>query len=162
MDIFTSLEATGLGRAVITFVVSLLPIVELRGAIPIGVGLGLHPVAAMLISIVGNMVPVPFIILFIRRVFEWMRGKSPKLASVVEKMEAKAYAKRELIRKWELLGLFVLVAVPLPGTGAWTGALVAAIFDIRLRSAIPTILAGVVVAGFIITGITVGFASIFA
>ena len=162
MDIFTSLEATGLGRAVITFVVSLLPIVELRGAIPIGVGLGLHPVAAMFISIVGNMVPVPFIILFIRRVFEWMRGKSPKLASVVEKMEAKAYAKRELIRKWELLGLFVLVAVPLPGTGAWTGALVAAIFDIRLRSAIPTILAGVVVAGFIITGITVGFASIFA
>lgn len=162
MDIFTSLEATGLGRAVITFVVSLLPIVELRGAIPIGVGLGLHPVAAMLISIAGNMVPVPFIILFIRRVFEWMRGKSPKLASVVEKMEAKAYAKRELIRKWELLGLFVLVAVPLPGTGAWTGALVAAIFDIRLRSAIPTILAGVVVAGFIITGITVGFASIFA
>ncbi|MBR2832260.1 MAG: small multi-drug export protein [Oscillospiraceae bacterium] len=140
----------------------MLPIVELRGAIPIGVGLGLHPVAAMLISIAGNMVPVPFIILFIRRVFEWMRGKSPKLASVVEKMEAKAYAKRELIRKWELLGLFVLVAVPLPGTGAWTGALVAAIFDIRLRSAIPTILAGVVVAGFIITGITVGFASIFA
>ena len=162
MDIFTSLGSTGLGRAVITFVVSLLPVVELRGAIPIGVGLGLHPAAAMLISIVGNMVPVPFIILFIRRVFEWMRGKSPKLAAVVEKMEAKAYAKRELIRKWELFGLFVLVAVPLPGTGAWTGALVAAIFDIRLRSAIPTILAGVVVAGFIITGITVGFASIFA
>ncbi len=140
----------------------MLPVLELRGAIPIGVGMGLHPIAAMLISIVGNMVPVPFIILFIRRVFQWMRARSPRLAAIVEKMEAKAYSKRELIRKWELLGLFVLVAIPLPGTGAWTGALVAAIFDIQLRSAIPTILAGVVVAGFVITGITVGFASIFA
>ncbi len=161
MDIFTSLEATGLGRAVITFVVSLLPIVELRGAIPIGVGLGLHPVAAMLISIVGNMVPVPFIILFIRRVFEWMRGKSPKLASVVEKMEAKAYAKRELIRKWELLGLFVLVAVPLPGTGAWTGALAAAFLNLRLREAIPAIFIGVCIAAAIMTGITFGVIHIF-
>ena len=162
MELFTSLEATGLGRALITFVVSLLPVVELRGAIPIGVGLGLHPFSAMVISVVGNMVPVPFIILFIRRLFQWMRGKSPKLAAIVEKMENKAYSKRELIRKWELLGLFILVAIPLPGTGAWTGALVAAIFDIQLRSAVPTILAGVIVAGFIITGITVGFASIFA
>ena len=105
----------------------------------------------MLISIVGNMVPVPFIILFIRRVFEWMRGKSPKLASVVEKMEAKAYAKRELIRKWELLGLFVLVAVPLPGTGAWTGALVAALLDLRVKSAFLTILLGMITAALIMT-----------
>lgn len=135
----------------------MLPILELRGAIPVGVSLGINPWAAMGVSIVGNMVPVPFIILFIRRIFEWMKAKIPKVGKVVTRLETSAEGKWEKVRKYELLGLAILVAIPLPGTGAWTGALVAAIMNIRIKYAIPAIFLGVVIAGILVTGLTYGF-----
>ena len=156
------LTETTFGKLLQTFFISMLPVVELRGGIPYGVRLGLDYHTAALTAILGNLLPVPVIILFVRKVFAWLRKKSARLDAWVSGMESKAETKGEKVRRYGALGLILLVAIPLPGTGAWTGALVAAIFDIRLRSAIPTILAGVVVAGFIITGITVGFASIFA
>lgn len=91
------------------------PIIELRGAIPIGVGLGMGHWSAMLISIFGNLVPVPFIIIFIRRIFMWMRKKLPKLGGLVDRMEKKVENKKEFMYKWQLIGLVILVAIPLPG-----------------------------------------------
>ncbi len=157
MTFLETLQQSTWGKYLVTFVISMLPILELRGAIPVGVGAGLGVWTSMLISVVGNMVPVPFIILFIRRIFVWLRTKSPKLENAVAKLEQKAEGKWEKVRKYELLGLAILVAIPLPGTGAWTGALIAALMDIRLKYAIPAIFLGVLVAGFLVTGITYGF-----
>lgn len=146
---------------IITFIVAMVPVIELRGAIPIGVGLGLEHWYSMLISVVGNMVPVPFIILFIRRIFKWIREKIPRLGSFVDRMEKRVEDKREFMYKWQIIGLTIFVAIPLPGTGAWTGALIAALMDIRLRAALPAIALGVVIAGLLVTGITFGFTEIF-
>lgn len=137
--------------------ISAVPVLELRGAIPYGVTTQNLPLLNVLIaSIIGNMIPVPIIILFVRPVFEWMRKKSAWMRRIVEKMEAKAANKSEMIRKYEMLGLFILVAVPLPGTGAWTGSLVAAMLDMRLKHAVPVIFLGVVTAGIITSIITFG------
>lgn len=157
-----SLQETALGQAFITFVVAMLPVIELRGAIPIGVSMGLNIWQALAASILGNMLPVPFIILFVRRVFEWLRVRSEWLERVVSSLESRAEGKWEKVHRFELLGLMILVAIPLPGTGAWTGALVAALMDIRIKSAIPTILLGVLIAGILVTGITYGFSAVCA
>lgn len=160
MNFLEFLNDTEFGKYLLTFLVSMVPIVELRGAIPIGVSLGLDPWAAMAVSVVGNMVPVPFIILFIRKIFIWLRGRSPKLEALVERMETKAQGKWDKVRRYQLLGLTVLVAIPLPGTGAWTGGLIAGLFDIRMKYSIPCILLGVIIAGFIVTAVTYGFTAI--
>ncbi|MEG2526612.1 MAG: small multi-drug export protein, partial [Oscillospiraceae bacterium] len=149
MSFIETLQQTDLGKVIITFFVSMLPILELRGAIPLGVGMGLGHWQAMLISVIGNMVPVPFIIIFIRKIFAWLRSKSPKLEHTVSNLEKKAEGKWDKVRKYELLGLTVLVAIPLPGTGAWTGALIAALMNIRMKYAVPCILLGVIIAGFL-------------
>ena len=131
----------------------MVPIIELRGALPSGVAMGLSPWTAFAVSVIGNMVPVPFIILFIRRILDWMK-RFDTFRRFAEKLEAKAQKHEDKIQKYEALGLFILVALPLPGTGAWTGSLVAAIFAIRLKSAVPVIFAGVITAGLIVLFIT--------
>ena len=138
-----------------TFLVSMVPVVELRGAIPLGVAGGLTPLAAMIVAIAGNMVPVPFIILFIRRIFRWLRDKG-KIGILVRKLEHRAAQKSTIVKKYAGIGLCILVAIPLPGTGAWTGALVAALMNMRLKRALPFIFLGVVIAGFVITCLTYG------
>ncbi|MEG1108147.1 MAG: small multi-drug export protein [Oscillospiraceae bacterium] len=162
MSLLETLQQTELGKVIATFFISMMPILELRGAIPMGVTMGLGHWQSMVISVVGNMVPVPFIIIFIRKIFTWLQSKSPKLEHMVTSLEAKAEGKWDKVRKYELLGLTILVAIPLPGTGAWTGALIAALMDIRMKSAIPCIFLGVVIAGFLITGLTFGFTAIFS
>lgn len=152
---FSWLFNTLAGKILCTFAVSMVPVIELRGALPIGVGMGLDPLLSLIVSVIGNMVPVPFIILFIRKILNWMK-KFPKFASIANKIESKALKHENKIKKYEAIGLFILVAVPLPGTGAWTGSLVAAIFDIRLKTAVPVILAGVITAGLIVFFITYG------
>ncbi len=157
MNILDLLQASEFGKIVLTFFVSMLPIIELRGALPLGVAMGLTPVMSLIVSVVGNILPVPFIILFVRRVFTWMQSRSPRLARIAQKLESKAWSKRDILYKGEIIGLFLFVAIPLPGTGAWTGALIAAILNIRLKVAFPAVLAGVVAAGLIVFGITYGF-----
>ena len=152
---------TALRQLLGTLLVSVVPVIELRGAIPIGVALGLHPFWAMLASIVGNMLPVPFIILFVRHVFTWLKRHSPLLGRLVQKLEDKAHNKSAVVIKYRAIGLCLLVAVPFPGTGAWTGSLVAALLDIPLREAVPTILLGVIIAGLIVTGVTCGVITMF-
>ena len=160
MSFIDVLKETVAGEMLITFVLSMVPVMELRGAIPIGVGMGLSPLTAMLVSIVGNMLPVPFIILFVRRVFAWLRRNFPKLHGFITKLETKAHLKGETVKRYKYLGLCIFVAIPLPGTGAWTGALIATALDMSLRRALPSILLGVIIAGCIITGITYGFTAL--
>ena len=140
----------------ITFLMAMVPVVELRGAIPYGVVAGLSVPTAFILAVIGNLVPIPFLVVFTRKVFEWLRTKSAGLDSFVRRMEAKAETKKDIVRKYEFLGLMILVAIPLPGTGAWTGALVAAMMDMRLKRAMPAIIVGVLVAGIIVTTVTYG------
>lgn len=147
---------TTVGKMVMTFLISMVPVIELRGAIPIGVAAGLPFWIAIPISIVGNLIPVPFIIIFIRKIFAWMRKLSPKLDGLVTKLEKRAEKKAPTVQKYAFWGLFLFVAIPLPGTGAWTGALIAAMLDMRLKRAFPSILLGVLTAGVIISFTTYG------
>lgn len=151
----TWLTTTYIGKLLCTFLLAMVPVIELRGALPIGVGMGLDPVTALMVSIIGNMVPVPFIILFIRKILDWMH-RFEKFDKIASRLEARAEKAGDKLVKYEMLGLFILVAIPLPGTGAWTGSLVAALFDLRLRNAVPVIFAGVVAAGLIVFFITYG------
>lgn len=151
---------TLLGKLLMTFAVAMVPVLELRGAIPMGVAAGLPPAVACAAAILGNMVPVPVIILLVRRVFDWLRG-TRALGSKIVWLEKRAHLKGRMVRKYRLAGLFVLVAIPLPGTGAWTGALVAALLDIRLKTAFPAIFFGVVTAGIITTAVTMGVIHLF-
>ena len=145
----------------LTFLVAMVPVVELRGAIPFGVVRGLNLWTAIIASMLGNLIPVPFIILFIRKIFAWMRAHMPKLDGLVIRREKKAEKNRAAVEKYAFWGLVILVAIPLPGTGAWTGALVAAMMEIRLKRAFPAIAIGVAIAGVIVSVITYGAQAIF-
>ena len=123
---------TFFGKIVMTFLISMVPVIELRGAIPIGVGAGLSPWVAIGVSIVGNLVPVPFIIIFIKKIFAWLRKISQKLDGLVTRLEKRAEKKSETVQKYAFWGLFILVAIPLPGTGAGPGALGAAMLEMPL------------------------------
>ena len=155
-----SLWGTTAGNLIMTFLISMVPVLELRAAIPLGVINGLDIWAALIVAIIGNLVPVPFIIIFIRKIFKWMQSKSERLARLVKKFDDKANARKDKVLKYEFWGLMVLVAVPLPGTGAWTGALVAAMLDMQLKRAFPAIFVGVIVAGIIVTTATYGVAAL--
>lgn len=156
MDLMTWLTETEAGEFVFTMLVSMVPVVELRGGIPFGVARGLGLGMAYLASVIGNMIPVPFIVVYIRRIFQWMRRHMPKLDKLVDALEKKAHLKGKTVTKYKYLGLCILVAIPLPGTGAWTGALAAAFLDMPLRKALPTIFLGVLIAGVAVGMITFG------
>ncbi len=145
----------------LTFLVAMVPVLELRFAIPFGVTRGLGIKVSMAAAMLGNLVPVPFIIVFIRRFFSWLRGKHARFNALVTKLEERAENKRHIVDRYAFWGLVVLVAIPLPGTGAWTGALVAAMMDLRLRRAFPAITLGVVVAAFVVAVITYGARMVF-
>ncbi len=154
---FDFLWKSFIGRLVLTFLVSMVPVIELRGAIPISYReedgfLGLLVIIA--VAIIGNMLPVPFIILFIKRIFAFIRKKMPRLNGMITKLENRALSKADTVQKYAFWGLFMFVAIPLPGTGAWTGALIAAMLDMRLKKAIPSIFLGVVTAGIILAVLT--------
>ncbi|MCD8004713.1 MAG: small multi-drug export protein [Oscillospiraceae bacterium] len=139
------------------FFMSMIPVVELRGAIPVGIAAGLHPALTYLLAVVGNLIPAPLIILLIRKIFELLR-RVPWLGPKITWLENRAHLKGRVIHKYGLAGLFILVAVPLPGTGAWTGALAAALLDIRLKRAMPAIALGVLVAGAVVLALSCGVA----
>ena len=139
-------------KYLITFLVSMVPLIELRGAVPIGTGMGLPWHWTLIVSIIGNILPVPVILLFVKAVLKWMRGCSIGLFNKVSNwVYEKAEKNRPKIEKYAVWGLFAFVAIPLPGTGAWTGALVAALIDMPKKKAIPSIVGGVITAGLIMT-----------
>ncbi len=151
---------TALGKLLLTFGTAMVPVIELRGAIPVGIAAGLPPTVACVAAVLGNLLPVPFVMLLARRVFNWLRDTrffGPKIVW----LERRAHLKGRIVRKYRLAGLVILVGIPLPGTGAWTGALVASLLDIRLRTALPAILLGLVIAGGITTAVTLGLIGLF-
>ena len=154
MELFEFLTDTTVGKCLFTMLVSMLPIIELRGGLPFGVALGLPYHLAFPAAVIGNLIPAPFIIVYIRRVFKLMRKYMPKLNALVDKLEHKAHLKGEKMLKYEALGLWLFVAIPLPGTGAWTGSLAAAFLDIRLKKAMPAVVLGVLTAGTIMLALT--------
>ena len=144
-----------------TLLMAMVPVIELRGAIPYGVAVaGLEIWQAALIAVIGNLLPIPFLVVFTRDVFAGMRKKSERLDRIVVRMEKKADKNKDVVLRYQFWGLMILVAIPLPGTGAWTGALVAALMDLQLKRAMPAIALGVVIAAIIVTWITYG-ASVF-
>lgn len=146
--------STTLGKFIMTFLISMVPLIELRAGLPYGIVAGLDLPMAATAAVVGNMLPVPFIIFFIAKIFEFMRKKMPKMDRLVTRMEEKAEKHRDTIDKYGYLGLLILVAIPLPGTGAWTGSLVAALFEMDRKKAIPCIFLGVIIAAVIMTVVT--------
>ena len=154
MELLQWLTGTVVGKCVFTMLVSMIPIIELRGGLPFGVALGLPYYLAFPAAIVGNLIPTPFIIVYIRRVFKLMRRYFPRLNGLVDKLERKAHLKGKKVLKYQSIGLWLFVAIPLPGTGAWTGSLAAAFLDMRLKKAMPAVVLGVLTAGCIMLTLT--------
>ena len=151
------------GREWCVFFCSMIPIIELRGAIPLGAGLGLEWWQSYLISVAGNFLPVPFILLFINTILRWMANSKVKfLNRVANWLFAKAEKNREKIEKYAFWGVAIFVAIPLPATGAWTGSLVAAVFNMKFWRALFSALLGICIAGVIMTLISYGVVAVFA
>lgn len=138
-----------------TFAVSMVPVIELRGAIPLGIGLGLNWLRVFIISVIGNMLPIPFVILLIRPLIEWLLH-SRMFSRIGVWLDKRTKEKSLKLTKYKKLGLLIFVAIPFPGTGAYTGAMIAGILNMRLKDAIPAIFAGVIIAGIIMTMISCG------
>ena len=141
--------------ALIIFFISLLPVLELRGGMIAAKLLGVGLIKAFIICYLGNILPIPFILLFIRKIFRFLR-KSEKLGALVDKIEARSMKKRDKVLKYKQWGLLMFVAIPLPGTGGWSGALLAALLDIRIKKSLPIIALGVFIADLIMSIISYG------
>lgn len=139
----------------VAFIVSLLPILECRGGMIAARLMEVPFLKAFLLCYLGNMLPIPFIILFIRKIFDFLR-RFKLFAKFIDKLEAKSVKNKDKILRYKSWGLLMFVAIPLPGTGGWTGALMAALLDIRFKRALPIIALGVLIAGFIMSGLTYG------
>ena len=138
-----------------------LPIIELRGAIPVGMSLGMSPAHATIISFIGSMIPVPFILFTIRPIFNYLK-KTKLFKKLVHKLTDKSLNKSANIQKYGAWGLLVFVAIPLPGTGVWSGSLIASLLDMRFKWAFPAILVGNIIAAGIIMGLSNGVVSVFS
>lgn len=162
-EIITSIETylSGINKDIAVFIISMLPIVELRGAIPFGVGMGLNVLRVFVLSVIGNLVPVPFVIWLIRPIVEWLK-KSKLFSKIGSWLDGRTKKKSKNITKYKMLGLMILVAIPLPGTGAWTGAMVAGLLDMRVKDSFPAIALGVVIAGILVVSVTYGVKFLFA
>lgn len=137
-------------NAAILLGISMVPIIELRGAIPAAATMNLNPVIALVICIIGNMIPVPFIMLFGRKLISWLQT-TRLLGKIATEYEKRLAEKADKIMKYAIWGLMAFVAVPAPGTGAWSGAVIATLLNMRFKYALPAIFAGVVIAGIIMT-----------
>ena len=139
----------------VAFVISLMPVLECRGGMIASRLMEIPFVKAFIICYLGNMLPIPFIILFIRKIFTFLRRFS-FFEKIIVKLEAKTAKNKDKVLKYKSWGLLIFVAIPFPGTGGWTGALMAALLDIRFKRALPIIAFGVLIAGFIMSGLTYG------
>ena len=134
------------GKEAIVFIISMIPILDLRGALLVaGPLLGVPVATAIPLCIIGNIIPVPFILLLITPIFKWMKG-TKTFKPMVDKLEAKAMSKSDKIEKYEFWGLVLFVGIPLPGTGAWTGSLIAALLGVKFKKAFPAVILGICIA----------------
>lgn len=141
-------------KEIIVFIISMFPILELRGSLLAAGFLKMEFLSTFLVAVVGNMLPIPFILVFIDKIFAYL--KKTRLKNMVEKLENKALSKSDQIRKYGKFGLFLFVAIPLPGTGAWTGALAASLLRMKPKESIMPIFWGVITAGLIMSLLSFG------
>lgn len=153
---FSWLTQTLAGKIAATFFISMLPVVELRGGIPYGVGFGLNPWVSMVCAILGNLLPIPFLLLLLDSFIEFLKKQKGIFGRFANFLENKAYKNQATIEKYKALGLVILVAIPLPGTGAWTGAVVATVLRMNRKTAFPCIVLGVLIAGVVVTILSCG------
>ena len=145
-----SIFGANAGKVIGIFLISLLPVIELRGSIPVGYYQGLPWYTNMITSIIGNLLPVPFILLFVVKVFEFMKKRNI-MVGFIEKIEKRAMSRSDSIANKEVIGLMLFVAIPLPGTGAWTGALIAALLQFNRKKSFMYICIGVLIAASLVT-----------
>ena len=139
----------------IIFIISMVPILELRGGLIAAALLKVNFFTAIIICILGNLIPIPFILLFITPIFRWLK-RTKLFKPLVEKLEKKSMSKSDQIKKYEFLGLVLFVGIPLPGTGAWTGSLIASLLDIKFKKAFPAIICGLILATIIMSTLSYG------
>ena len=137
------------------FIISKIPILELRGGLLAASLLKISAAKALPICIVGNIIPIPFILLFIRQIFKWMK-KTKLFRGLIIKMENRAMGKSDQIKRYEFLGLLLFVGIPLPGTGAWTGALIASLLEVDIKKSSIAILCGLFMASAIMYIVSYG------
>lgn len=142
-------------KEVVVFIISMVPILELRGGLLVSSILEVPITTAIPLCIVGNIIPIPFILLFIKQIFKWIK-KIKIFRGIIEKLENRAMSKSDSIRKYEFWGLVLFVGIPLPGTGAWTGSLIAALLDVDFKKAILAELLGIAIATVIMSILSYG------
>ncbi len=150
----------GLPHELIIFFVSMLPIVELRGGLILAPLFGMNIVKAILICLAGNIIPVPFILLFITKIMDYLKT-TRILKGFAERLEKKAMGKSEKIARYEFWGIVLFVGIPLPGTGAWTGCFIAALLGVKFKKAFPAVIIGLLIATTIMCLITYGIPALF-
>lgn len=158
---FIDIFANKLGGEMTAFITSVMPILECRGGMIVAKIFDIPFIKAFLICYLGNMIPMPFILLFIRKILEFMK-KHNILKKFIEKMEGRADKNRDKIMRYKQWGLLLFIAIPLPGTGGWTGSLFAALLDIDFKKALPIVALGVFIADLIMSVLTYGVGAIFA
>ena len=152
---FTATLGQYISRELVIFIISMIPILELRGGL-IAASLLQGPITtAIPICIIGNIIPIPFILLFIKQVFKWLK-KVKLFRGIIERLEKRAMGKSDAIKKGEFWGLALFVGIPLPGTGAWTGSLIAALLEIDIKKAVIAELVGVAIATIIMSIVSYG------
>ena len=149
-----------LSEEVIVFIISMVPILELRGGLVAAKLMGIPLLPANALCIIGNIIPVPFILLFITPIFNWLKTTKP-FRPMVEKLENKAMSKKDQIEKYEFWGLMLFVGIPLPGTGAWTGALIASMLNMPFKKAFPATVLGIGMAAIIMDIVSYGLLGLF-
>ena len=155
VSFFVELFKNKIPEELTVFIISLFPILEIRGGMIAARILEVDFFKAFAICYVGNMLPIPFILLFIRRIFRFLRRFS-FMNRIIDRLEAKGEKNREKVLRYKAWGLLTFVAIPIPGTGGWTGALIAALLDLRMKKALPIIALGVFIAGLIMSLLTYG------
>ena len=155
VELFGGLSSFKFGKEIIIFIISMMPILELRGGLIAAALLGLKGLPSFIICFIGNIIPIPFILWLITPIFNKMK-KSKKLSKLVDKLENKAMSKKEQIEKLQYLGLMLFVGIPLPGTGAWTGCLIAALLNMDKKKALGAAVLGVIMAGIIMMILSYG------
>lgn len=152
---FASTLGQYISKEAVVFVISMIPILELRGGLLVAKMIGVPLLTAIPLCIVGNIIPIPFILLFIKQIFKWLK-KVPFFEKLIVKLENRAMGKSDSIKRYEFWGLALFVGIPLPGTGAWTGSLIAALLDIDFKKAIISELVGIAMATIIMSIVSYG------
>jgi uncharacterized membrane protein len=157
MELFGGLLSMKFGKELFVFFISMLPILELRGGLLAASLIGLDPLRAYIVSIIGNVLPVPFILLFIHKILKWMEKSKIKFFNkIATKLHGKVEKNKGKIEKYGYLGLVLFVGIPLPGTGAWTGCLVAAMLGLDKKKSFFAALLGIIIASIIMMAISYG------